>query len=172
VSSWTCDSRHRADDRWSRGWRARLTSGYADRRSRLAAGVAGFGLSAVFDVVVRHTILQLHHLVSNVYSPNTLAGLRTNVFADGVFTLATLAVAVAGGRWPFRAERRTPALLGVRPHVGAAVVGLGLFGLFGVLADHWLLGLHHATHGPRFLGPHWAVLSVAVVVGGFLLYRG
>jgi uncharacterized membrane protein len=149
-----------------------VTSSHVDRRSLLAAGVVGFGLSAVLDVVVLHHILQLHHLVSNVYSPNTVSGLRTNILADGLFTLANLTVAVAGVLWLFRAERRTANPLSVRPHLGAFVVGLGGFDLFDVLVDHWLLGLHHATHGPGYFDPHWAVLSAAIIVGGYLIYDG
>jgi uncharacterized membrane protein len=141
------------------------------RRGLLAAGVAGFGVSALVDVLLLHHVLQWHHLLSNVYDPATVSGLRANVLADGVFSLAMLGVMFAGLGWLWRSERRTAEPLAVRPLAGAALVGLGAFDLFDVAVNHVLLGLHHATHGPGFYDPHWAVASVAFIVGGALLVR-
>ncbi|MFC6726820.1 DUF2243 domain-containing protein, partial [Halobium palmae] len=60
------------------------------RRGLVGAGTFGFGLSGVVDVLLLHLVLQWHHLISNVVAPTTLAGLRTNLVADGLFTLGTL----------------------------------------------------------------------------------
>lgn len=141
------------------------------RRGLLAAGVAGFGFSALVDVLLLHHVLQLHHLLSNVYDPGTLSGLRTNLVADGAFSLVALGVMLVGLGWLWRIERRTADPLTVRPLAGAALVGLGAFDLFDVVVNHLLLGLHHATHGPKFYDPHWAVASVAFILGGALLLR-
>ncbi len=143
----------------------------ATRRAVLAAGVFGFGFSGLVDVLVLHHILQLHHLVSNVYPTTTLSGLRTNLLADGLFSLAMVVVAGVGAGLVWRAERRSPAPLPTRPLAGAAVVGLGVFDLFDVLVNHVLLGLHHATSGPGYYDPHWVVISVLIIGGGAYVYR-
>lgn len=137
----------------------------------LGAGILGFGFSGLVDVLVLHHVLQLHHLVSNVYDPATLSGLRANILADGLFSLAMLTLAGVGAGLVWTAERRASHPLRVKPLAGAAIFGLGLFDLFDVVVDHTLLGLHHATHGPGFYDPHWAVVSLLVVGAGAYLYR-
>ena len=140
-------------------------------RALFGAGVFGFGFSGLIDVVVLHHVLQLHLLLSNVYDPSTLDGLRTNLVADGLFSVAMIAVAGVGAGLVWRAERRADAPLPVTPIAGAAVVGLGLFDLFDVVVNHTLLGLHHATHGTAFYDPHWAVISLLIIGGGWLILR-
>lgn len=142
-----------------------------DRRHRglLAAGVAGFGFSGLLDVLVLHLVFQVHHLVSGVYDPDRLETLRVNVLADGLFSLAMLAVMLAGFAWIWRIERRDGPPLALTPLAGAGLVGLGTFDLFDVLVNHYALGLHHATHGPGEFDPLWAVVSVGFVGGGALL---
>ena len=141
------------------------------RRALYAAGVFGFGFSGLIDVVVLHQVLGLHHLLSSVYDPTTLAGLRTNVVADGLFSVAMIAIAGVGAGLVWRAERRTAAPLPATPLAGAAVLGLGLFDLFDVVVNHTILGLHHATHGTSFYDPHWAVVSLLIMGGGWLILR-
>lgn len=137
-------------------------------RALLAAGVAGFGFSAVVDVLLLHLVLQLHHLLSGVYDPSSLSGLRTNLVADGAFTLVMLGVMLTGLGWIWRIERRAAESLRVVPLAGAGLLGLGAFDLFDVLVNHYLLGLHHATHGPGNFDPHWVVASLALVAAGAL----
>ncbi len=98
-------------------------------------------------------------------------GLRTNLLADGLFSVAMLVVAGIGGGLLWRAERRTAAPLPMRPIAGAAVIGLGVFDLFDVVVNHTLLGLHHATDGPGYYDPHWAVISLLIVAAGAYVYR-
>lgn len=138
-------------------------------RALLAAGVAGFGFSGVIDVLLLHLVLQLHHLVSGVYDPSTLSGLRTNLVADGLFTITMLGVMLVGLGWIWRVERRTADPLRVVPLAGAGLLGLGVFDLFDVLVNHYLLGLHHATHGPGNFDPHWVVASLAFAAAGALV---
>ena len=141
------------------------------RRAVIGAGVLGFGFSGLVDVLVLHHVLQLHHLLSNVYPTTTLAGLRTNLLADGLFSLVMVVIAGVGAGLAWRAERRTPDPLPVRPLAGASVVGLGVFDLFDVLVNHVVLGLHHATSGPGYYDPHWFVISVLIIGGGAYVYR-
>lgn len=137
----------------------------------VGAGVLGFGFSGLVDVLVLHHVLQIHHLVSNVYDPTTLAGLRTNILADGLFSLGMLLILGVGAGVVWTAERRASRPLRLKPLAGATILGIGLFDLFDVVVDHTLLGLHHATDGPGFYDPHWAVVSLLVVGAGAYLYR-
>lgn len=142
------------------------------KRAVVGAGVFGFGFSGLVDVLLLHHVLQLHHLVSNKVEPTTLTGLRLNIFADGLFSLAMLTIMSVGGGLVWAAERRRARQpLPPRPLAGAAVVGLGVFDLFDVVVDHTLLGLHHATSGPGFYDPHWAVISLLIIGAGAYIYR-
>jgi len=116
-------------------------------RGLLGAGVFGFGFSGLFDVLLLHHVLQWHHLVSGYYPTTTVAGLRTNLLADGLFSLA------------------------LRPLAGVAVVGLGAFDLFDVVVNHALLGAHHALSRGGAYDPYWAAVSLAVVGVGAYVYR-
>ncbi|WP_459191726.1 DUF2243 domain-containing protein [Halosimplex sp. J119] len=147
------------------------------RRALLAAGVFGFGFSGLIDVLVLHHVLQLHHLLSGVYPMDTVAGLRTNVFADGVFSIAMVIVAGVGAGLLWQSERRTPRPLAVRPLAGAALVGLGAFDVFDAVVDHALLGLHQpvgqggeplSLGGPYNL--HWIAVSLLFVAAGYYVY--
>lgn len=139
------------------------------RRSLVAAIVAGLGFSGVLDVLVLHHVLQLHHLVSARVDPGTVSGLRTNVLADGLFTLAMLGIMLVGLGWVWRVDRRTASPLSLAPLSSAGLVGIGLFDLIDVLVNHYLLGLHHATHGGAFRDPQWVVISVAFTAAGLVL---
>ncbi|WP_049947788.1 DUF2243 domain-containing protein [Candidatus Halobonum tyrrellensis] len=143
----------------------------AERSTLLAAATLGVGFGGLLDVILFHQILRTHHLVSGYVDPTTLSGLRTNVFADGVFSLAMLLVVCVGGVKLWSAlvaadPERPPAASAVG---GAAVVGLGAWNLFDVVVDHALLGLHHATYpvlDAYDLG--WLVASLALVAAGWI----
>jgi uncharacterized membrane protein len=139
-----------------------------DDRGRLLVGgsVAGFGLGAVADVHVFHHLLQTHHLLSNYRGPGTLSGLRWNVFWDGAFALAMLAVAGVGAGLAWRAANRADEPLSARRLVGSVLVGAGLFNLFDGVVDHYVLELHHVVHGTSRWDPHWVVGSVLLLAGG------
>ena len=147
------------------------------RRGFLAAGVFGFGFSGLIDVLVLHHVLQWHHLVSGLFPMDTVDGLRTNILADGLFSVGMLLIAGIGAGLLWRAERRTVAPLAVRPVAGAAVIGLGVFDVFDAVVDHALLGLHQPVGPggqPLSLGgrynPHWIVVSLLFVAAGYYLY--
>ncbi|MFC4360105.1 DUF2243 domain-containing protein [Halobium salinum] len=141
------------------------------RRGLVGAGVFGFGVSGLVDVLVLHLVFQWHHLVSNVVSPATLSGLRTNLVADGLFSVAMLVVALAGAGVVWRAERRAVDPLPARALAGAALFGLGTFDVFDVVVNHWLLGLHHAVGMDGAYDPHWFVVSLLLAAAGVLVYR-
>jgi uncharacterized membrane protein len=137
----------------------------------LAGGIFGFGFSGLIDTLLLHLVFQWHHLLSGVYRTDTLDGLRTNVLADGLFSIAMLVIMGIGAGLLWRAERRTDIPLAIRPIAGAAVLGLGAFDLYDALVDHALLGLHQPlSQGGRY-NPHWIVVSVLVLLAGAYLYR-
>jgi uncharacterized membrane protein len=141
------------------------------RRALLAAGVFGFGFSGLVDVLVLHHVLQWHHLVSGLYPMDTLAGLRTNVLADGLFSLGMLVVMCVGAGLLWQSERRTAAPLSIRPLAGAALIGLGVFDVYDVVVDHMLLGLHQPLSAGGQYNPHWLVVSLLFVAVGYYVYR-
>lgn len=146
----------------------------ADRvttRALVAAGTLGFGISGLVDVLILHHVLQWHHLVSGIYPMDTLSGLRTNILADGLFSLTMLAIAGSGAGLLWRAERRTEVPLATRPLAGAALIGLGGFDLFDVVVDHVVLGLHNPLSQGGVYNPHWVVVSLLVIGAGAYVYR-
>ncbi|WP_231186659.1 DUF2243 domain-containing protein [Haladaptatus sp. DYF46] len=143
----------------------------ATRRALLAAGIFGFGFSGLIDVLVLHFVLQWHHLVSGLYPQTTMDGLRTNILADGLFSIAMLVIMGIGAGLLWRAERRAASPLPVRPVAGSAVIGLGVFDLYDALVDHILLGLHQPlSRGGRY-NPHWIVVSLLIIGAGIYVYR-
>ena len=149
----------------------RETAGRVSLRAVTAAGIFGFGFSGLIDVIVIHHILQWHYLVSAIYPTNTLTGLRTNIFADGLFSLGMVIIMGIGGGLVWRSERRTNTPLAIRPLAGAAVIGLGAFDLYDVIVDHVLLGLHHAVSQGGKYDPLWAVVSLFIILVGIYVYR-
>lgn len=142
------------------------------RLTLVGGGVFGFGFGAVVDVVVFHLVLQWHHLLSARYSPTTERGLRTNVFFDGVFSLAMLGVMVVGGALVWRAANRSTVTHSSTRLLGSVFVGVGLFNLIDGVVDHYLLGVHDVVHGTQALNPHWMGASLLVVGVGLLVLVG
>ena len=86
--------------------RARETADGVTTHALLGAGIFGFGFSGLIDVLLLHHVLQWHHLVSAIYPMDTLDGLRTNVLADGLFSIGMVVIAGIGAGVVWRAERR------------------------------------------------------------------
>jgi uncharacterized membrane protein len=145
---------------------------------RNAGILLGLGLGGFFDGIVLHQLLQWHHMVSSVelFSPETLPGLRTNTFADGLFHAVTYIFTVAGLALLWRAlragERGTAHQL-----IGLALLGWGLFNVVEGIVDHLLLGIHHVNEtAPREQWLWWdlgfLLWGAAMIVAGWWLWRG
>ena len=141
-----------------------------ERTVLLGGGTLGFGLGALLDVLVFHLVLQWHHLLSSVYPPGTLAGLRTNVYFDGVFSLAMVGLMILGGVVIWRTLNRAERPYSPVRVFGSVLVGAGAFNLFDGVVDHYVLHIHDAVHGTRALNPHWIGASLLLLGIGILVY--
>lgn len=117
----------------------------------------GMGLSAFFDGIVLHQLLQWHHIATNAgYPADTLANLEFNTLLDGLFHGFAYALTVAGLIILWRQIGRT-GFKGSRPRiVGSLLMGSGMFNLVEGTIDHHLLGLHHVNETvPRDQWIYW-----------------
>ena len=122
-----------------------------------------------------HQVLQWHNLVSRKVTNQTLAGLQTNLFWDGVFHLGTTLLLVVGLLLLWRAwEGRSHATGNLSALVGIAFVGWGTFHVVDQLVFHELLNLHDVredvANAPLY---NWGFLAVGLVVAalGWALLR-
>jgi uncharacterized membrane protein len=127
--------------------------------------VTGIGLGAFADGIVFHQVLRWHHFVSDTggNDPRTLAGLRTNVLADGLFHVASWLVLVAGPVMLWRSGRARTVPPG-RVFAGSVLAGAAAFNLFDAVVVHWVLGLHHIHEGS-----HEVLSDVVYFVASLLL---
>jgi uncharacterized membrane protein len=151
--------------------RPRETADGTTQRALLASAIAGFGFSGLIDVLVIHQVLQWHHLLSGIYPMTTQEGLRTNVLADGLFSIGMVIITGIGLGLLWQSERRTDVPLAIRPLAGSALVGLGAFDLYDAIVDHAILGLHQPLSQGGQYNPHWTVVSLLFIVAGYYIYR-
>jgi len=141
-----------------------------------AGAVLGLGIGGFFDGIVFHQVLQWHHLLSAHPDPSVAGDLELNVFADGLFHVATYVFTVAGVGLLWRAWRDTSVVPSERRLVGATVLGWGIFNVVEGLVDHQILGIHHVwADGPGGVllwDVGFLVWGLLFVVGGYALVRG
>lgn len=109
------------------------------RRRPWAGYLLGFGMGGFFDGILLHQILQWHHLLSGL-SAATLADLRVQVVADGVFHALMYAVAGAG-LWSLYRSRGAsqPSRRTLLAHF---LLGFGIWHVVDAVLSHWLTGIH------------------------------
>lgn len=134
----------------------------------------GIGLGGFVDGIVLHQILQWHHMLSHTerFPTTTLAGLRGNTVADGLFHAVAWGAVVAGlvllaGRVRGRPGWSRTDLAGL------VVAGWGLFNLVEGVIDHHLLQVHHVREGANALAYDIAFLifGVLLLAAGWLVHR-
>ncbi len=149
----------------------------AVRAPSTASGLLfGVGLGGFVDGIVLHQLLQWHHMVSDVsrYPVDTVAGLKVNTLADGLFHVAAWIFVLLGSIaaiWSWRQGRLAPSW---RFHFGLVLVGWGTFDVVEGLVDHEILGVHHVRDdlgGPLSWDIGFLVFGALLVVGGWALYR-
>lgn len=155
---------------------SRTATSPADRRRVLwGGGLTGLGIGGFFDGIVLHQILQWHHMVSNHYPVDTVAGLEINTLGDGLFHAATYVFMVVGLFLLWSAARRRHETWPTRVLVGMLLVGWGAFNLVEGIVDHHLLGVHHVRPGPNQLAWDLGFLAwgaVMLAIGWALVRSG
>lgn len=124
----------------------------------------GIGLGGFFDGILLHQILQLHSMLSGVLPNNSMANMRTNMLADGLFHALTWAATLAGVALLFRALTRVTRPPPGRALAGAMLAGWGWFNLVEGLIDHHLLGLHHVVETLGVSLWDWLYLASGIVL--------
>lgn len=146
-----------------------------NRGSVRAPGIVlGIGLGGFFDGILLHQILQVHAMLSARVPLDSMANMKANMTADGLFHAVTwLATLVGIGLLWNALTRRTE----VRPSGGALtgymLAGWGWFNLVEGVIDHHLLNLHHVVERLGVSVWDWLYLALGVVliVGGHGLAR-
>ncbi|QBI21874.1 DUF2243 domain-containing protein [Egibacter rhizosphaerae] len=136
--------------------------------------VVGAGIGGFIDGIVAHQLFQWHGMLTQLYPNTTMDNMQLNMFADGLFHVAALALVLVGlfmlwaraGRGGWRWTWRSLS--------GWMLVGWGLFNLIEGSVNHHLLQLHRVNPEAAYplawdLG--FLVLGALLVVGGTLLAR-
>jgi uncharacterized membrane protein len=157
-----------------------MTGENMDTRARRhpsgAAGLfLGVGLGGFFDGILLHQIFQVHAMLSAKIPLDTMANMKTNMTADGVFHAVTWIATLIGVAllWHSLAHRD----VSVRPSgiafVGSMLAGWGWFNLVEGIIDHHVLGLHHVIEALGVSIWDWLFLAsgVILIVVGHLMSR-
>ena len=138
----------------------------AGRPSISSAGIMlGIGLGGFVDGILLHQILQWHNMLSARLPPVSMANMRTNMTADGLFHTAMLLATLVGIAflWSALKTRREPVPPGAALW-GYMLAGWGWFNLVEGIVDHHILKLHHVLEA---LGPSlwdWLFLASGVIL--------
>jgi len=148
---------------------------HQERRAVITAGVLfGLGFGGFFDGVVLHQILQWHHMLTSAgYADSTVAGLKVNTLADGLFDAVNYSFTLSGLLVLWRALERGTLSWSSRIFGGALLIGAGTFNLVEGIIDHHILGIHHVKSGPNELAWDLGFLAVGALLAtiGLLLLR-
>jgi uncharacterized membrane protein len=125
-----------------------MAAAHLPTRFRVGAALLGVGFGGLADGIVFHQVLQWHNFVAEPIPPDTLEALRTNVFWDGVFHVATTLVLRLGLVMLQRSWDRNERAPGDgRAVLGWALIGWRTFNLVDQLVLHELLDLHDIRMG-------------------------
>ena len=140
--------------------------------------ILGLAVGGLFDGIVLHQVLQWHHMLSSVVTPDTIENLKVNTFWDGAFHVMAWVLLAIGLVLFWRHARSRHAWWSSRLFAGTLLLGWGVFNLVEGIANHLLLGLHHVNETvPQtqwmawdigFLG--WGTLMV--LAGNWLIKQG
>jgi uncharacterized membrane protein len=142
---------------------------------RAPAFVLGLGLGGFVDGIVVHQLLQWHHMVSHTHGHpvTTVAGLRANTLADGLFHSLTWVLVLVGVVLTIASWRRGRLAPTWRFQTGLLLAGWGAFNLVEGIVDHQLLGIHHVRDdlgGPLSWDLGFLAFGAVLLVGGWMLH--
>jgi uncharacterized membrane protein len=143
-------------------------------RPLVRAGVVlGIGVGGFIDGVFLHQIFQVHAMLSAKVPLDSMANMKTNMTADGLFHAAMLLAVVIGIAMLFNAAKRDEVRWSGRALSGAMLMGWGLFNVVEGVIDHHVLQLHHVVERLGLSGWDWLFLaaSVILIIAGGLLAR-
>jgi uncharacterized membrane protein len=97
--------------------------------------ILGVGIGGFIDGIIFHQILQWHEMVSNKISTSTVVGKSVNMFWDGIFHIATLAIVVGGIVALWKVGKRTGVSKDGRLLLGGILVSFLLIGLGALIIE-------------------------------------
>ncbi len=147
-----------------------------DGRRRVVWGTVllGLGLGGFFDGIVLHQILQWHHLLTSAgYPDTTVANLKLNTLADGLFHASTYVLTAAGLMSLWSGIRSSQLRYSTWLLIGGLLTGWGTFNIVEGIVDHHLLGIHHVRTGPDqlFWDLGFLAWGAVMLVGGLAVIR-
>ncbi len=147
-----------------------------DGRRRVVWGTVllGLGLGGFFDGIVLHQILQWHHLLTSAgYPDTTVANLKLNTLADGLFHASTYVLTAAGLMSLWSGIRSSQLRYSTELLIGGLLTGWGTFNIVEGIVDHHLLGIHHVRTGPDQLLWDLGFLAwgAVMLIGGLAVIR-
>ncbi len=135
----------------------------------------GIGLGGFFDGILLHQILQVHAMLSAKVPLDTMANMKTNMTADGLFHAVTWVATIVGVALLWNAlNRRTEARPSGVGLVGYMLAGWGWFNLVEGIINHHVLHLHHVIQALGQSVWDWLFLAsgVVLIVVGHMIGRG
>jgi uncharacterized membrane protein len=134
----------------------------------------GIGLGGFFDGILLHQILQMHNMLSAVIPVDTMANMKANMLADGVFHAVTWTATLIGVALLWKTlNRRRDLLPSGAAFVGYMLAGWGWFNLIEGTIDHHILNLHHVVEALGVSMWDWLFLisGVVLIVVGHVMGR-
>lgn len=115
-------------------------------RPMVVAGLwLGIGMGGFVDGILLHQIAQVHAMLSARVPLDSMANMRTNMTADGLFHAVIWLAVLVGVALLFAAGKRTDVHWSGRALAGGMIAGWGLFNVVEGVIDHHLLRLHHVV---------------------------
>ncbi len=158
-------------DKNNNGYNNIITELKSKKRTTLSIILIGAGLAGLIDIGFFHLILQSHHSMSNIVSPNVVESLKINIVGDGLFIVLSTIFLVTGFvllkkdyTASLKNNTETSLILSKKFFTGLLLIGFGLFNVIEGIIDHHILGIHHVIETTDPLG--WDLLFL--FVGGFL----
>ncbi len=163
---------------WVMRWPGRVTlAGHPSTMNKVLRTpglLLGVGLGGFVDGILLHQILQWHHMLTAVRSPDTVPGLRINTLWDGLFHVVAWLFVLAGiGVLYSRVTRDRGRAWTSRALWGWVLAGWGVFNLVEGIIDHQILGVHHVREGAHRLwwDLGFLALGAVLVVAGWAIQR-